>query len=282
MSRPLRLHPRSIALALGLAGLGALGACLLPDEHADLHLLTSGDAATAGDVQADVPTPAGFATQKGRIIDLDSKQGVTGVTVDLGGKTGVSGDKGAYAIQVPVDTPFAMMLTGPDHIKLIEQEWKLSADFDRGTTSFVATSTSNTLRSALPGYDNTKANIGVGLTKVDPSLGGTCATEGGATITLELPGGGADAGDDAGASGPKLLYFQGGFPSKIVSTTQDGEVTPTAIFYNVPPGEGYKIHVTHPTCKVVDYPYTEGPITYTGGLRAEGGDAASFVRVFLK
>jgi hypothetical protein len=244
----------------------ALGACLLPDEHpaASSPNPSGGEAGVVDGGTPDAPSPPGLATQKGSIVDLDTKAGVEGATVDLGGKTAVTGDRGAYSIQVPLDTPFFMTVTGPGHLKLIEQEWKLTGDFDRQKTSFIPTSTSDTLRSTLPGYDATKATISVGL-----FITGACATEGGATIELDPPG------------NSKLKYFHGGFPSND-TVSFAGEITPTAVFWNAEPGDNYTIKVTHPTCTVVPYPYTDGNITYTGRVRGEAGDAASFARVFLK
>ncbi|MDB4996768.1 MAG: hypothetical protein JWM74_4200 [Myxococcaceae bacterium] len=256
----------SLGLSMCVASL-ALGACLLPDEH-PASVVSPGPSGEGGVVEGglqDAPSPPGQATQKGRIIDLDSKAGVEGATVDLGGKTGVTGDKGAYAIQVPLDTNFFMSVTGPGHLKLIEQEWKLTGDFDRSTTSFIPTSTSDTLRSTLPGYDATKATISVGLV-----ITGACTTEGGATIEIVPPG------------AAKMKYFRGGFPSTADTVSVAGETTPTAVFWNVEPCDDYTIKVTHPTCTVIPFPYTDGPITYSGRARGEAGDAASFARVFLK
>ncbi len=263
----MRLRNLGLTSSLGLSMCLALGvgACLLPDEHpaAVVSPNPSGEGGVV-DGGTDAPSPPGQATQKGRIIDLDSKAGVEGATVDLGGKTAISGEKGAYAIQVPLDTNFFMTVTGPDHLKLIEQEWKLTGDFDRSTTSFIPTGTSDTLRSTLPGYDSTKATISVGLV-----ITGACTTEGGATIEI-VPAGNA-----------KLKYFHGGFPSND-TVSFAGEITPTAVFWNVEPGDDYTIKVTHPTCTVIPFPYTDGPITYSGRARGESGDAASFARVFLK
>jgi hypothetical protein len=260
---------RTLALtsSLGLSMSLLMGACLLPDDHPAASSPNPGgaDGGTTVDAGTDAPSAPGEATQKGSIVDLDTKGGVEGATVDLGGHTAVTGARGAYAIQVPVDTPFFMTLTGADHLKLIEQEWKLSGDFDRGKTSFISKSTSDTLRSTLPEYDATKATISVGLV-----ITGACTSEGGATIEI-VP---------AGAS--KRVYFKGGFPSKFDTASVAGETTPTAVFWNLEPGDNYTIKVTDPTCQVVPYPYTDGAITYTGRVRGEAGDAASFARVFLK
>jgi hypothetical protein len=258
----MRTRNLTIASALALSIGISMGACLADEEASPSSPNPAGAGLDGGNT--DAPTVPGEATQTGSIVDLDSKVGVQGATVDLGGRTGVTGERGAYAIKVPVDTSFFMTVTGPGHLKLIEQEWKLTGDYDLGKTSFLSTSTSDTLRSTLPGYDRTKATISVGL-----MITGACTTEEGATFEIDPPG------------VAQLKYFRGGFPST-ATFAGAGQTVPTAVFWNIEPGDNYTIKAKHPTCEVIPYPHSVGTVSYSGRVRGEAGDAASFIRVFLK
>lgn len=220
--------------------------------------------------------PTRTVTQKGQIIQLGSTStGVPSPKVDPTVAGAVTGDaKGNYTMPVPADTPFDMMISADTYTTVIEQEWKLSGDYDRKTTSLPDSNTTQALLTLLQGIDVTKGVLSVGLVKT-----GACPDEGGATIALDPPG------------DSKVEYFKNGFPSSSQTTTVAGQVTPTAILYNLEPGNTFAIKVTHPSCTQQPFPYTppaEPAITYTGNVRVDpanppGAPApkTSFIRIFI-
>lgn len=240
----------------------------------------SGDGGTGGEGGGgDGSVAPGMATQKGKTIDFATMAGVAGATITLGdGHSAMSMAapmKGVYAIPVPINTPYFMTVTGDTYVKLIEQEWQISADYDRGTTSMIDMATQMMLEGALAGFDMTKGVLGVGITK---STGGACADEGGATIALKTPGNSV------------VRYFTSGFPDGTRTSVQSGQTTPSAVIYNIDVGADLELVVTPPTggdggvpCTVEAFPHTEGTVTYTGKAKVEGGGATtSFFRVFVK
>jgi hypothetical protein len=263
MIRPARL---AIASAIALS----FGCASAPVPLMSLDGGTAGgDSGGGGD---DGSVGPGMATQKGKTIDFGTMAGVAGATVTLGGPSAVSMAapmKGVYAIAVPINTPFFMTVTGPTYVKLIEQEWEISGDYDRNTTSMIDMVTEGMLEGALPGFDMTKGVLGVGITF---SAGAACKDEAGATIALATPG------------ASKVRYFKGGFPDGPTTAVLTGQNTPSAVIYNIDLGSDLTVNATPPTgCTLDTFPHTEGTITYTGKAKIEGGGATtSFFRVFVK
>jgi hypothetical protein len=265
MIRPIRasLIASTIALSFGVLSLGCSSSTTNP--------AAGGDGGTGSDGGGgDGSVAAGMAKQKGKMVELGQTVGVVGATVDLGGHSAVTmgaPSKGAYEIAVPINTPYFMTVTEPGHVKLIEQEWQLSADYDRMTTGMVDVGTQGMLQGALPGFDATKGVLGVGITK---SAGGACASEAGATIALAVPG------------NSKIRYFKAGFPDGMTMAVLDGQNTPSAVIYNIDVGADLTLAPTAPTgCTLDTFPHTEGAITYTGKAKVEAG-ASAFTRVFVK
>ena len=263
MIRPIfaSLIASTIALSVGAVSFGCSSTTTNP---------ATGDGGTGGDGGGGDGGGAGMAKQKGKMVELGQTVGVVGATVDLGGHSAVTmgaPNKGAYEIAVPINTPYFMTVTEPGHVKLIEQEWQLSADYDRMTTGMVDVGTQGMLQGALPGFDTTKGVLGVGITK---SAGGACASEAGATIALAVPG------------NSKVRYFKAGFPDGMTMAVLDGQNTPSAVIYNIDVGADLTLNVTPPTgCMKDAFPHTEGAITYTGKAKVEAG-ASAFTRVFVK
>jgi hypothetical protein len=205
--------------------------------------------------------------QTGQIVDFNTNKGVVGATVTAGSVSATTDATGKYTLNVPKDTAYSMTITAPNYLKLIEQEWKLTGDADRGKTSFVDAATQQTLQNALSGYDQAKAVFSMQVQKK-----GTCADVTGATITM------------ANQGTAVLKYFKGGFPSNTATSVTDGQL-PSAVIYNVTPGTQVVITVTHPTCKQVAFPVADPTIPtilYTGNVTTEGGAAASFTRLYVE
>ena len=261
----------------------------------------------------DTGTPLGQATQTGQVIRLPvgggtTKTTIAGATVDLGnGKSTITFDgdagganKGKYSLSFTQQTPFFMRISKPaagqDTLTtLIEQEWQLSGDADRGLTPVPDLQTTNLLFQVIHlslGYavdpDN-KGVIGVGVIK------GTCPTEEGTVVALDTGASFAaervaadDAGtDDAGAdadagpgdagpgdagpgdagpgdagAGPlpnQVVYFNHttGLPDGKLHAIQKDQIQPGALIFNVTPGY-VKVKVTPPAgCRVLSFPITD-------------------------
>lgn len=205
--------------------------------------------------------------QTGQIVDFNTNKGVVGATVAAGSVTATTDATGKYTLNVPKDTAYSMTITAPNYLKLIEQEWKLTGDADRGKTSFVDAATQQTLQNALSGYDGTLAVFSMEVKKK-----GACADVTGATITM------------ANQGAAIIKYFKGGFPSNTATSVTDGQL-PSAVLYNVTPGTQVVVTVTHPTCKQVAFPVADPTIPtilYTGNVTTEGGAAASFTRLYVE
>ena len=203
-------------------------------------------------------------TQRGIIVDYDTKKPVKGATITAAGQTVVSDVTGAYQLVVDKGQPFTMEVSMEGYAKLIEQETTIDADFDKGKTSFIATPTANLLLGTLDGYD---ATLGVLSVQLIPT--GACASEDGATITVS----------PAGAALVKYLYA--GIPSSRKGAVVAGQF-PSAVVYNVQPGASVTVGATVANCTVAPFPITKDGVTYTGGITTEAGSSTSFERVFLQ
>ncbi|WP_394839723.1 hypothetical protein LVJ94_22810 [Pendulispora rubella] len=297
------------ALAFSLAFVG----CSSDDTSTPTGDGGNKDTGTGNDAGPGVdsgPPAPGMVTQKGIISDYPpgGGEGVVGATIDVGnGHTATTVDKagttpkGSYSLAVPKDTPYFMRISKAGYTTLIEQEWLVTGDANRGKSVFPDKQATSLLvqviqgNPSFPKADPQKGVLAVGLIK------GTCATEGGATIRVE-PGtsalladdAGTDAGSDAGTDGPKVVYLtSAAFPDTSAQKTQDGATTPTAIIYNVPPGNRFKITVEHPTCNVEPFPFNDPAapaIKYTGNIVVEplgnpaedgGTNVSTFARILL-
>jgi len=205
--------------------------------------------------------------QTGQVVDFNTNKGVAGVTVTAGTVTATTDATGKYTLNMPKNTAYSMMLTAPNYLKLIEQEWQLTGNADRGKTSFVDVATEQTLQNALSSYNATLAVFSLQVKKR-----GACASVDGATITM------------ANQGAAIIKYFKGGFPSNTATSILEAEL-PSAVIYNVTPGTPVQITVTHPTCKQVAFPVADPDIPtilYTGNVTTEGGAAASFTRLYVE
>ncbi|WP_394830829.1 hypothetical protein LVJ94_30400 [Pendulispora rubella] len=288
------------ALGLLSAGLGVAFVGCSSDDTSSNNPPPDGGKDTGSDTST-----GGSPIQKGQLVELlpgSSGDGASGLTVDLGGKTASSSTtapKGSYSISVGNSNPFFMRVTGPGHAGLIEQEWFLSGDADRGKTPVPSSTLVQGLAGLLDGIDGTKGALGVSVVNLPP-----CADNGGATVELDTGtsgDAGTDAGDsgsdaggtDAGTSNVIVRYFgTNGFPDKNLTSVQKGVLLPSAIIYNLPPGE-VTIKVKHPSCtQNATFPFPDPlvpNIKYTGKMKVEaagdvknGNGIISFARIFLK
>ena len=262
-------------LASFLVAAGALGAavaCSSSTNNGDTTPVTPGaeggggtEASTEGGNGNGAETSVTGPAQIGRIIDAVGKTGVSGAVVTIAGKSVTTGDDGKYiSAGIPINSPYSMTVTAPDHFKLDEQEWIVKTSvFDRGDTSLLSSSTAMFLASLLPARDPAKGLLAVRIYPLAP-----CTTEQGSTLTLS----------PAGAA--KLTYFKGGFPDKSATAATKDESF-SGIFTDVDPGVPLTITVNSPGCEQVAFPVDYGGVTLTGKQQAEAGDVVSYIRVFL-
>ena len=230
---------------------------------------SSSDAGPSPTAEAGADTSVGpvgenEATQKGRVVDAVDKFGVAGATVSIAGRTALTGEDGTYEIVVPRNTPYSMSVTASEHFKLNEQEWIVKgALFDRTDTSLLATDIAKLLASFLPPRDTTKGLLMVRVNPLPP-----CDSEQGTTLSIE----------PAGTS--KVTYFAGGTPKPSATSVTKGEAF-SAAFSDVDTGVAIKVNIDSPTCEQVAFPVDYQDVTYTGVQKTEGGDALSYIRVFI-
>ncbi len=254
------------------------------------------DGGTDTGTGSDSPTNNTF-NQTGTVVDYSTKAGLIDMVVSGGGSTVGTDSKGNYTLPVPKNAAYTMSVTsaedaGAAYLKLDEQEWMLSADTSRGSTSAVSNGTESLLKSILqPAPDPTLAVLTVQIYAT-----GACPTATGATVSVAgLPA--ADAGASDAGGGIHLDYFSGGFPSTTATSVTDGQL-PSAIIWNLAPNASFKdVTVTPPAgCTVKAFPTSDpstdsgpGPtLVYTGNVKLEpslpapGMSVASFMRVFLQ
>lgn len=243
----------------------------------------------AGTDAAGEAAPSTF-TQTGQVIDFSNMNGLSGITVSGAGNSVTTNATGNYTLSVPQNTAYTMQVVGADagYTSLNEQEWMLTGNANRGTTSFVAQTTEALLQSAL----EPKPNPMLAVLSVQVQAEGSCSPDAGGPdvtgATISVPGLGSDGG-----TGPQLVYFSNGFPSAATSV-QAGQL-PSAIIYNLQPTTSTSLFnsvtVTHPTCTQKAFPTSNlsaPTIVYTGNVRLDvayptgSPPVVSFMRVFLE
>jgi hypothetical protein len=222
----------------------------------------SGPDASAPEV---IPAPT-EAIQSGRVITAQQETAVEGATITVGGKSVTTAADGKYAIAVPKDSPFRMRVAAEEHYTLLEQEYSIGgkATLDRGDTQLLSRTTANLLVAFLQGYDKTKGLVSVRVSPLAP-----CASEEGATVTLDPPG------------AAQFRYVSGSIPREGQPAVKAGESI-SVIFYNVEPGVKVRPVVTHPSCEVVPFPVAVGDVSYTNAeVTPEPGEVLTFVRAYV-
>ncbi len=231
-------------------------------------------------------------TQSGQIVDFSNPtSGIPNVTISGAGSSVKSNSTGNYVLTVPQNKAYTMQVVGSDagtaYVSLNEQEWMLTGNANRGTTSFVSQQTQGLLQIVLPSTPDPT----LGVLSVQVEATGTCAADAGGPdvtgSTISVPG------LDGGAGSPVLVYFAGSPPVPTVSATSvTAGLLPSAIIYNMPVNAAFnQVTVHHPTCTQKAFPVsdlTDSHIVYTGNVEIQALGAApvtptvSYIRVFLE
>jgi hypothetical protein len=235
-------------------------------------------------------------TQTGQIVDFSNPtSGIPNATISGGGSSVKSNAMGDYTLSVPQNTAYSMQVVGADsgtaYVSLNEQEWMLTGNANRGTTSFVSQATQGLLQIVLP----STPNPALAVMSVQVEATGACAADAGGSdvtgATIVVPG--LPVGDAGPSGGPVLVYFAGSPPVPTVSATSvTAGLLPSAIIYNMPVATAFnQVTVHHPTCTQKAFPVndlTDPHIVYTGNVELQALGAAplpptvSYIRVFLE
>jgi hypothetical protein len=228
---------------------------------------SASDAGADAEPEASGPVVVGESEvkQTGKIVRARATDVVVeGATVSIADKTATTNASGDYEIAVPKGTPTQMKVSAPEFFTLIEQEWIVNADISRGESQLLPTGLAGLLAGVLnPPRDEAKGLLVVSVRPQPP-----CASEEGATLTIDPPG------------QAKLAYIGGGLPDNSRSDVKAGESF-SAIFYDVDPGVTVRVSATSPTCEQVPFPVETDGVTYTGNQKTEPGEALAFLRVYL-
>jgi hypothetical protein len=257
------MRPRFLFLLLPLATMAAAAAC--GDDDTTTPATPAADGGGTGDT-GPVVVGSNEAKQTGKIVRAQStSETVEGATVTIAGKTATTNATGNYEIAVPKDTPVQMTVSAPDFYKLIEQEWIVKGDLDRGETQLLKTGTANLLAGVL----NPPRDASKGLLVVSVRVQPPCASEEGTTLTLDPPG-------QANVS----YVGASGLPDDTLTSVQKGAAF-SAIFYNVDPGVNVRVIASSPSCEQVAFPLDADGVTLTGNQKTEPGESLSFLRIYL-
>jgi hypothetical protein len=203
-------------------------------------------------------------TEKGVIVDFNSKSPIVGATVTAGAQTVTTGDDGSFSFTLESGQAFALSVSAQGYATLLQQSTSLTADYDAGKITIVPTTLANILTGYFIGYDDT-----LGVLSLDLVPTGSCSTIQGATVTVS-PAGGA-----------KVAYFAGGIPSQDLTSAQAGQF-PSAVLYNVEPNVQLTVSATVPGCTQMPFPVTQDGVDYTGGISTLPGQVTGFARIFLQ
>ncbi len=213
------------------------------------------------------PIATNTAKLTGQMIDFSSQTGEAGWEVEAAGVKTTTDAKGAYTLNIPKDTPFNFTVTDPKggHFTLVDQETKISADYDKGKLRFVNKQVGEILLGALKA-DKTKGVISVAFT---PLAG--CTTK-----QTDFPQGAKLTTNQAGA---KIVYYKG-TPDPTLTEGQAGQ-DPAAVVFDATPDATIALTVTS-KCTQKAFPYTDGTITYTGNISPKGSGTLSVYRLFFE
>lgn len=222
----------------------------------------TGDDASSGD---DTGTSTQRVTDKGKVMDFDTKKPLAGVTVSEGDVTTTTDANGEWTLTPLANTKVTLVFKMDKYTTLQYPEVMISGDTQRETVSALKVDTLNFVGNSLANWDSTKGIVFVGL-KLLPS----CTDQAGATITVSAP------------AGSTTNYVNAsGVPQGSLTSVQDGQ-DPGVAVYNVEPNASVEISVSHPKCTMVPFPYTDGTLTYTGNVTTTGAQADTYARYFLK
>jgi hypothetical protein len=256
---------RTRTLPTWITLLAMLGAC---DEGAGSR---GAGGAEPGDAGSEVEV-----TQSGEIVAYKTTMGIAGVNVALGNRQGTTDPSGHYAIVVPKDTPYEMILTASGYFKVIAQEWAIHGDVVRGSTNFVSDSQWASFVSGFESIGGVPRDPALGLVAVLVLALPSCPTTGGATVAITPT-----------APNTRILYVDDSGSPSTNTTTSAMPLSVHALIYNAPVG-AVSMSISSPTCPEAPWPVStnvappgSGPFTDTGKARVEAGNAVSYLRVYL-
>jgi len=203
-------------------------------------------------------------TDQGKVEDFDTKRGLAGVTVTEGDVSTTTDKDGVWTLKPLANTAVTLTFAAKDHTTLTYPEVLISGDTQRETVSALSTATLQFVGSTLAGWNKDLGVLFIGLKTLS-----SCADQSGATITVDAP------------AGSTTYYIKNGIPNSSLTSVQANE-DPSIAVYNVQPNTPIQITLSHPTCKVTDFPYTDGTLTYTGKITTTGANADTYARLFLK
>lgn len=218
----------------------------------------------AGSSEGGVEAGVATVTVTGRVYDYATNKGLAGATVTEVGATTTTDADGKWSLKVPINTPSSTLVFKDGYIRGHMPEEIYSGDYDRGDMPLPDLNTFMLAELAQNGYDESKAAISI-VVRTLPS----CASDDGATLTVTAP------------DGTSTVYFKGGLPSASATAVSKGQ-SPAINVYNIPAGDNLTLTLTHPTCKQVPFPYTEGNATFTGNTVTEAGKSNSALVLFLQ
>lgn len=250
-------------LVLGLVGAGAWGCS---SDATTTPGTTAGDGGTSGDSGGSSGTPK----FEGQIIGYSSATGVSGISVEAGSVKATTDTKGGYVLNVAKDSAFNLVVSDPagKFFTLVDQEMKISGDYDHGRLRFVDKGVGDILLSTL------KADAAKGVVSFAmKDLGGACSAKAadfpqGAKIEVE------------GQPDAKVVYYKG-TPNPTLTEAQGGE-DPAAVVFNATPDAPLTIKMTYSKCTQKAFPVSEGAVTYTGKLQPKGNSTLSVYRAFFE
>ena len=186
-------------------------------------------------------TPAGnTAKLTGQMIDYSTQTGEAGWEVTAGAVKATTNGKGVYELAIPKDTFFTLSVTDPKggHYNLVEQEKKISGDWDSGRLRFVGKPVGDVLLGVLKA-DKTKPVVSVAFVALE-----SCKAK-----AADFP-----QGAKMSAAGASVVYYKGN-PDPTLTEAQAGQ-DPAGVLFNSTPGAALEVKADYSKCTQKAYPVT--------------------------
>jgi hypothetical protein len=248
---------RTVAL-LSMCALFNAAACSGDDDA------RGGSGSADGGADAAAVDSGARVTDRGKVIDYDTKKGVADVVVTEGDSTTTTAADGTFAVTPLANTKVTLSFRKDKYTKLDWPEVILTGDRDRGNVGVVSLETFHLGSGALDGYDPA---LGIVYLSIKPA--GSCTDTAGSSVEVLSP------------ANATVRYAVKGLPRPAQTSTFPGE-DPGVVVYNLQPGEAVTLAVTHPTCKQAPFPYTLGTATFTGNIVTAGGDGNTYAIVYME
>lgn len=264
----MRTTTLTVALYLLALSVGAVGCSSKSSNNPG-----TSDSGTSEAGDEDSGSPAGTIKDNGNVTTYDDngKTPIKNAPLVEGDATGTTDDKGNFTLTIPAEQPYSLVIKPPpgtstQYVTTYMPEIIAHGDNNRPKIMVPSVDTFHLAQGALPGFDTSK-----GVIYVVVYATGSCASIAGGTVSVVSP---ADA---------KLVYFDGALTSTAATKFADDHI-PGAALYNVTPGADVKIEITHPTCKMREFPAAHENVTYTGKVEVHPAseEANSALVVFLE